>query len=76
VKSRKWHGAVLYLAIMGATSSVIGLRTFHTATTVHQLPEPPWHGPEVHHHREETEHGPDEASSPQGGHSRRGHLSD
>ncbi len=33
MKSRKWHGAVLYLAIMGATSSVIGLRTFHTATT-------------------------------------------
>ncbi len=33
MKSRRWHGAVLYLAIMGATSSVVGLRTFHASTT-------------------------------------------
>lgn len=27
MRSRKWHGAMLYLAIMGATSTAVGLRT-------------------------------------------------
>ena len=27
MKRRKWHGAMLYLVLMGATSIAVGLRT-------------------------------------------------